>query len=371
MQKILTPENDFGQLDAWLRENGTMRLLLVCDDALPYLTVNGYFNTLESRFGIAVERFSAFEPNPRYESVTAGVTKFQRTSCDTIAAVGGGSAIDVAKCIKLYAGMDPAKCYLKQTPVPNNIPLLAIPTTAGTGSEATRFAVIYHQGEKQSVADDSILPAAVLLDPSVLETLPFYQRKSTMLDALCHTLESFWSVNSTAESRKLSARALQQITENQEGYLANAAAANAEMQQAAYIAGQAINITQTTAGHAMCYKLTSLYGIAHGHAAILCVRILYPWMIENTAKCIDSRGREYLARTLDGIGQAMGCANAKDAAGRLNEIFLSLDLQIPEATGEQFRELTASVNPVRLKNHPVALDERAISELYHKILRER
>ena len=80
------------------------------------------------------------------------------------------------------------------------------------------------------------------------------------------------------------------------------------------MAGKAINITQTTAGHAMCYKITSLFGCAHGHAAMLCDRILYPWMTENTDKCIDPRGEAYLKQILDEIGQALGCENAKTGA---------------------------------------------------------
>ena len=141
------------------------------------------------------------------------------------------------------------------------------------------------------------------------------------------------------------------------------------MLRAANTAGKAINITQTTAGHAMCYKITSLFKSAHGHAAILCDRVIFPWMIENTDKCIDPRGEEYLRKTLDEIGQAMGCADAVSGAEKLVEIFKGLELQIPEATTEQYEELKTSVNPVRLKNHPVALDEATIDKLYHNILR--
>ena len=87
--------------------------------------------------------------------------------------------------------MDSSRNYLEQPIVPNDVKLLAIPTTAGTGSEATRYAVIYYNGVKQSVADESCIPSAVLMDSSVLKTLPLYQKKSTMLDALCHALAAF------------------------------------------------------------------------------------------------------------------------------------------------------------------------------------
>ena len=93
-----------------------------------------------------------------------------------------------------------------------------------------------------------------------------------MMDAFCHALESFWSVNSTEESRRYSKEAIELVLENMEEYLLNTTDGNAGMLLAANIVGKAINITQTTARHAMCYKITSLFGCAHGHAAVLCDR---------------------------------------------------------------------------------------------------
>ena len=243
-----------------------------------------------------------------------------------------------------------------------------MPTTSGTGSEATRFAVIYFDGAKQSVSDYSCIPGTVLMDASVLKTLPEYQKKATMMDALCHAIESFWSVNSTEESKEYSRAAIRGVIANMDGYLLNTDEGNAGMLLAANTAGKAINITQTTAGHAMCYKITSLFGCAHGHAAALCDRVLYPWMLENTDKCIDPRGEEYLKRTLDEIGQAMGCEEAKDGSKKLEDIFDSLGLEVPTATVEQFDILKNSVNPVRLKNHPITLNVNTIDALYHEIL---
>ena len=207
------------------------------------------------------------------------------------------------------------------------------------------------------------------MDPNALKTLPMYQRKATMCDALCHAIESFWSVNSTDESKDYSRTAIRTVLENMQGYLDNTDEGNAGMLRAAHLAGEAINITQTTAGHAMCYKITSLFGAAHGHAAILCDRILFPWMIRNTAGCIDRRGEQYLKQTLDEIGIAMGAADARGGAEKLTRIFQDLAFEVPKAAPEQYEELKMSVNPVRLKNHPVALDMDTIDALYHQILR--
>lgn len=370
-QRIITARDNYIEFDQWIRENGCKKILMVCDGSIWYM--DGFNKHLEEveKTGVEVIGFRDFQPNPLYESVVKGVELFNDEKCDAIMAVGGGSAMDVAKCIKLYSGCsgDGANgAWLKAEIVPNSIPFIAMPTTAGTGSEATRYAVIYYNDAKQSVTSESFIPGTVLMDPNALKTLPLYQKKATMMDALCHAIESFWSVNSTDKSKEYSGAAIQAVLKYMDGYLANTEEGNAGMLQAAHTAGQAINITQTTAGHAMCYKITSLFHSAHGHAAILCDRVLFPWMVENTDKCIDPRGEEYLKATFDEIGQAIGCENAREGAEKLRSIFDGLELEVPTATAEQFEILKNSVNPVRLKNHPIALDIDTIDALYHIIL---
>lgn len=370
-QIIISSKDNYSELDKWLEDNRCTRLLLVCDGSIGFMeSFNKHLDEIRAR-NTKIVCFKDFQPNPLYESVIEGVKRFREKGCDSIIAVGGGSAMDVAKCIKLYSnspgdGADGA--WLKTKMVPNTIPFLAMPTTAGTGSEATRYAVIYYRGEKQSVASESFIPETVLMDPNSLKTLPLYQKKATMCDALCHAIESFWSVNSTDESKGYSQEAIEGVLKHMDGYLANTEEGNAGMLLAAHKAGKAINISQTTAGHAMCYKITSLFGLAHGHAAILCDRVLFPWMIENTDKCIDSRGENYLKTVFCKIAYALGCETPQIGAEKLEKIFEKLELNVPVATEEQYAELKSSVNPVRLKNHPIALDVDTIDVLYHNIL---
>ncbi len=318
--------------------------------------------------------FEDFKPNPDYESVVKGVKVFKENVCDAILAIGGGSAMDVAKCIKLYATMDDNENYLKQEPKDNNITLLAVPTTAGTGSEATRFAVIYYLGEKQSVAHTSLIPEYVFMYPDILKGLPEYQKKATAMDALCHAIEAFWSVNSTEESKGYSKEAISLIMENLFKYLNGDMEAAGKMLVAANVAGKAINITQTTAGHAMCYKLTSLYGIAHGHAAALCVVRLWPYMLKHMENCLDARGKKYLERTFGELAEIFGCSLAAEAAEKFYRMLEKMELLVlkENASGfleEHLEKLVPSVNLTRLKNNPVRLDEEALKELYTEILR--
>lgn len=371
-QRIILAGKRYKELDQWIREAQCNKILLVCDDSILFQNeFRAHFETI-AKHGTEVVTFRNFQSNPLYENVQDGVKLFREEKCDAIIAVGGGSAMDVAKCIKLFSGLPGDGrdgSWLHDRYAPNHIPFLAVPTTAGTGSEATQYAVIYYEGKKQSVTSENCIPGAVLMDPNMLITLPLYQKKATMCDALCHAIESYWSVNSTKESKRYSWTAIEGVLSHMDGYLANTEEGRRGMLFAANTAGKAISITQTTAGHAMCYKITSLFGVAHGHAAILCDRVLFSWMIDNTDQCIDPRGEAYLRGILDEIGHAMGCADAYSGAERLNTVFKSLALEVPQATDVQYEELRMSVNPTRLKNHPVKLIPETIDRLYHSILR--
>ena len=367
-QVILPADPQYAALDRYLQSIGAKKVFLVCDAALPFLPIAGYLRRYAEKDDRALISFSDFSPNPTYESVQSGVSLFKKEQCDLIFAIGGGSAIDVAKCVKLYAEMDEAENFLFQPIVPNAIPLICAPTTAGTGSEATQFAVIYYQGEKQSIAHPSCIPSAVLFDPDFLKTLPEYQKKSTMLDAFCHATESLCSVRSTPESSGFALQALRLLTENAEAYL-NADAGRPEMLKAANLAGKAINISQTTAGHAMAYKLTSLYGIAHGHAASLCVAELLPFMVEHVELCTDPRGPEHLQRVFEQIAGVFGASDPAKMCEAVRQFILRAGLERPAVRDDKEIELlSGSVNAVRLKNNPIPLDRPTIKKLYEQMI---
>ena len=370
-QEIIWPDNVFEEINKWIKASGAKRIMLVCGSSVKHMDVLiSCFERLKEN-GINIVQFSEYKPNPEYEAVVAGVELFRENSCEAIIAVGGGSAIDVAKCIKLYSGYPgDGECgeWLGNSMAIQDIPFMVIPTTAGSGSEATRYAVIYYGGRKQSITEDGIIPDNVLMIPEVLKNLPIYQKKSTMCDALSHAIESYWSVNSTEESKEYSREAIKGILENYKGYLTNSEDANAKMLRAAYMAGKAINITATTAGHAMCYKITGMFGLAHGHATMLCNCALFPWMLDNLDKCIDARGEEYLKVTLDEIGAALGAMDASAGAARLQALVEELELEVPKATDEQIRELAESVNTERLRNFPIRLSGERIRAIYAGIL---
>ncbi len=286
-----------------------------------------------------VIHFTDFTPNPKLEEAK----RASEIESDVILSVGGGSAIDLGK----YAKMNNP-----------NAKLIVIPTTAGSGSEATRYAVLYENGKKLSLTDDNMLPDFVMFDPELLKHLPEYHRKSSALDAFSHALESSWSVNANPESREYSHKALGNITRILECYPESYD--YEAMQENAYIAGKAINISQTTAGHAMSYRITGIFGIAHGHSTALCNRVLFKWLVENTK-----------LEALNDIAHSMRCDTPEEAASKYEGIIDRMNLEVPVADEMQMRELVNSVNPERLKNFPVCLDEHTIHQLYLLILKVR
>lgn len=317
--------------------------------------------------------FSAFTANPDYESIIQGVRLFKENHCDFIGAVGGGSAMDVAKCIKAFSGLDEGKCYLKQQISGNKTTFLVMPTTAGTGSEATPFSVIYYKGEKQSVEHECMLPDFVILDGDLLCSLPDYQRKSTMLDALCHSIESVWSVKSTEVSIEYAKESIIKILNYMDGYLMNMEQENQEMLCAANLAGKAISITRTTAAHAMCYKITSLYQIAHGHAVAICLPAVWRYMLKHMDQCRDRRGRDYLEQAFLKLSGIFHKNSSYETIEYLEDLIFSfLKMEIPKLHDpEDLLMLKNSVNQDRLKNNPVIINGMGIEEIYNNIFMKR
>ena len=371
-QKII---NGIAQLPAILQEVGCEKLFLVVDSSYPFLNIKDAIEALPVKERVM---FSDFTPNPLYEQVCKGIELLKSSNCDTILAVGGGSAIDVAKCIKLAilakegnAAIIPPLVSTCVACESAKLPFIAIPTTAGTGSESTHNAVMYYEGAKQTVTNDGVLPDYAVMEPSVLKTLPLYQKKCTMMDALCQGIESWWSVNSTEESYEYSRKTIELIMANWRKYIfENDDEAAANIMLGANYGGRAINLTATTAAHAFSYKITSLYKFPHGHAVAVCLPEVWKYMLAHMDKCIESRGQEYLTRIFEDISKAMKCESPDQAIVKFCGMLKEMGLKNPVAVNrdEEIEVLTLSVNPVRLKNNPIKLDKTTIKSIYEVIV---
>ncbi len=366
MEINLREENGFNKFSNYLKENKVKNIFVV---SFKYKEKPDIIKCLE-KLEIKLTIFHGYTPNPTYEEVCNGVEEFKKSKSNFILVIGGGSAIDVAKCIKAFSTMDKNINYLDQEIGENDITLCVLPTTAGTGSEATKYAVIYYKGNKESVTSDYIIPNLVLFDSTFLKTLPIEIKKSSLMDVFSHSIEAMWSVNSTKESDMYAKKALRIILKYLDKYLSGEEEVYSYMLEASNLAGKAINITQTTAGHAMCYKLTSLYNIPHGQAAILVNSILFPYMIDNIDKCIDKRGKLYLLEKFKTIGKILNCSSLEEAGEFIRNLLSKLNLYEVEYDFKDLDLLVNSVNITRLKNNPILLDNDDIRNIYENLFRE-
>ena len=316
----------------------------------------------ESLAAYQLTRFSEFSVNPDWDEIMAGVRAFRETDADIMIAVGGGSSMDIAKMINLLAHYDgdALKVFGQQDDPQTAVPLIAVPTTAGSGSEATRFAVMYINGVKQSAAFWSLVPDYVFIDYKLGLSMSAKQKASSGSDAVAQAVESMWAVSATAESRQYAADALKLLIPALPEFVAGESGSAAEdVFQGSYLAGRAINISKTTAGHALSYYLTSTYKIPHGHA----VAIFVPEILRVNSELTETNCQPEvnIAATLTAVKTVLKIFGAETPA-EFRAIWHALMQKIGLETkiGALVRDnaetvteaLTSSVNMERLANNP-------------------
>lgn len=306
--------------------------------------------------------FSDFEPNPKLPDVQRGMELFRQSRSDVIVAIGGGTAIDVAKLIAALSPQTaPPEAIIRgEAPLADfQIPLIAVPTTAGTGSEATHFAVVYVDGEKFSLAHPQLLPGYVVVDSELTRSLPRSLTVATGLDAFCQAIESLWAVGSTDESIAYAAEALPLILE----HLPTAALAPTDesrraMSRASHLAGKAINISRTTASHAISYAITSRHGFPHGVAVAMTLsRMLAYNAAVRDDDCADPRGVEYVQGQIERILGLLGCRTVEEATEKIDAFIVQLGAPASmQAAGIgsrlQIEAIVREVNAERMSNNP-------------------
>jgi alcohol dehydrogenase len=316
-------------------------------------------------------RFSDYALNPRLEDALAGCDALNSHGCDSIVAVGGGSAIDLAKLINAFhADVAHARDVAtgRRPMLEQTLPLIAVPTTAGTGSEATHFAVVYVDGVKFSLAHAGLLPTAAIVDPELSLGLPAYQTASTGFDALCQAVESCWAVSSTATSRGLSIAAIRLIVANLEQAIKEPSSRSVRLSMAiaANLSGKAIDITKTTAPHAISYTLTSRYGVPHGHAVALTLgRFFAAHGAAAADDVLDPRGKPHLDAVMAELAAALNVATVHECESAWYEFMarcgLETDLSRLGLLGDDDIEAVVDgVNTERLSNHPVKVSRAQI-----------
>ncbi len=377
MAKEFVGEGSAFNLEAILEEEKPRKIFLVVDlDAYGKSGAEALFSSTLKNFEIVI--FSDFQENPKIEEIQKGVEAFRFCNPDVVLAVGGGSALDVAKSVNALAVQegDPLDFVLKKKELKNlGKPLVAVPTTAGTGAEATHFAVVYVNNAKYSFAHPFVLPTYSIVDPQFTFSLPSRITAATGMDALAQAIESYWSNKSTDESKGYAREALLLVIPNLSVAVNNPNPdARSAMSKGAHLAGKAINISQTTACHAISYPITSFFGVAHGHAVALTMgsMLLFNSEVDETT-VQDERGAEYVKKTMAEIFDVLGVKNGTEAKKMIGDLMVFIHLE----TGlhnlgiktEQDRELIVKngFNPERVKNNPRVLTEQNLRAILNEI----
>ena len=252
---------------------------------------------------------------------------------DVVLAVGGGSVLDAAKSAVRLSGihdldaeMVVAACTGSFRPPPVRTPLVAVPTTPGTGAEVTPFATVWQPegNRKLSLADRDLAPAAVILDPDLVRSLSGYQVCASLLDTLCQGAEAAWSVRATPESTSYGLAAVALVGPFLGGLNPEEPGEGARLtlQMAGHLSGQAIALATTSSCHALSYPLTLRAGLTHGHACgVTFGRMLRYNAGVSEADCTDPRGADRVRSVIDRIVVALGAADPDDAGKRV-DVFL-------------------------------------------------
>ena len=351
-QIVVRGRDSLKKLPVLMQKTGITRPMIVGMDPLTAVLFRKVPKLLSSPV------FSSFHANPDLDDTEAGVSLFRRETCDGLISIGGGSSIDTAKAIKARLNAVSTEDVIHgRLSIRKECPHIAVPGTAGTGSEATQIAVAYVNGKKVSLNHPALRPEGVVLDASLLDTLPLYHKKSCALDALAQGIESYWSRGSNEDSKVHAYLAIIGVLDNLKAYLEGDPQAADEMLDASYQSGKAIQITRTTAAHAMSYMLTKKLGLAHGHACMLTLPVLWDMMQDH----------EEMQDTLNDLSAKMRLGNMQMVPRLLKGILYDLEMSIPSMPDEKLmEELVSSVNTERLNNHPVEMSGKEIREAYRR-----
>lgn len=292
------------QLCRHIARIGMRKVLVVTDKPLRDLGLVDQAVAGLVEAGLDLEFFDGVQPDPTYDQVAAGLKVLKAHGSEAILAVGGGSSIDAAKIIAARATSDEdPKNWVGMGKVRHDaLPLFAIPTTSGTGSEATMGAVISDSisHEKGIISGASLGPTAVALDPELLAGLPKPITAATGMDALTHGIEAYISVWQRGTSMEHSQAAIKLIFEHLQRACEDGSDLEAReaMSIAAYYAGIAINQVNVGNVHAIAHQLGGKYGIPHGLANSLVLPQVLEFCIE------EARPRLAELALLVGAGQA-------------------------------------------------------------------
>lgn len=322
-------------------------------------------SALRRRFGAGLTVMTRLGDGLTLDEADRLIAEARQRDPDLVVGVGGGSVLDAAKVIAMLSGSVFTMRDAAANPVTVRrvLPVVAVPTTPGSGSEATPTATVWDVGARRKLAldDPRLAPRLAVVDPLLSQTLPLRALAAAALDGLAHGVESAWSTKSTADSRAHALRCVGLIAANLADCLRdreNVAALSAVSLGAAH-GGVAIATTRTTLAHALSYPLTAWHHLAHGHACGLMLGPVARFNAEVTpTDCDDPRGVGFVRSAIVSVLDVMGVESAQDIGALLTELCEASGLRTLKDLGDV--DATAVIKEAesydRSGNNPRRLD---------------
>ena len=332
--RLIMGRGTIGNIPQILNEQQVKKAQIVTDRGLVQAGVVAHVTEILDKSHIAYSIYDGVEPNPPIRNVEDCAAQYQSENCDFLLAIGGGSSMDVAKTsgVLVNHGGKITDYFIGEKPVPGPIPfLLCVPTTYGTASEVTPFAVITDGNHfKGTVAGPYVIPDVGILDADMAVALPLPIAAATGMDALTHAIESYVSLMSNPISEGMALHAIRLISQNlrQAAYSDHNHEATQNMLIASTMAGFAFSQTRLGNVHAMSHPVGGHYGVPHGIAnSILLTRI----MTYNRYACPEKFAdiAAAMGEDVDGLSAVDASMLAVDAVQNLSD-----DVGIPATLGE-------------------------------------
>jgi len=362
--KIIFRTGGAGNIESLLKTEGWRRAVLICD---PFFANNGLTKKIyESSGGRIVQVFSDVNQNPRVEDVNKCADIMRNCNADCAIALGGGSSIDCAKAACAIAlTNDRIEQYHTggKALTDNVLPLMAIPTTAGTGSEVTCVSVLTDpaKGIKSPIADSKLYAKVALIDPELTYSVPRQVTASTGFDAISHALEGFWSKNHqpicdalAVYAAKLGFKYLEAAYND-----GNDIIAREKMCEASLIAGLAFTLPKTAAAHACSFPLTNIYSIPHGEACAFTLDLLCEINAEAEGGRLNDFARE--------IGFENAVAMAKKIREMKKAMGMKFTLKDAGIKKEELDSLAEKCKHPNILNNPVYMGTEEIKKMFLKL----
>ncbi|MHB1160146.1 MAG: iron-containing alcohol dehydrogenase [Chloroflexota bacterium] len=321
-------------IGAEARRLGGCHAFVVSDPALRQIGMTDQLVSWLAAQEVQATVYTEVEPEPSVQSVDRAGQAAQATGCDLVIGIGGGSAMDTAKAVAvLLANGGKVEDYLGIGLVPKRgVPSILMPTTSGTGAETTPNSLFYVPAlrDKKAIVSPHTIPDVAIVDPLLTMTVPPSVTAATGVDALCHAVEAYTSLNASPLTDMYALEAIRLIGANLRTAVGNGndLPAREAMARASFYAGIAIANAGTNAVHALAYPLQGQHRITHGIANSL----LLPYVLEFNALSNLAK----FAQVAEAMGEPVSGLSLRDAAARSTEAcrLLSQDIGIPEKLAE-------------------------------------